>query len=90
MNFYSCLLYTSIEQLVSELVDMLEGIIGYMDDQYMWCRYSVIPLLPQLLSIRYDVDQATVQNMYEMCIRDRVNTSLPLFHLTEYQSMEYP
>ena len=57
-----------IEQLVSELVDMLEGIIGYMDDQYMWCRYSVIPLLPQLLSMRYDVDHATVQNMYEQYV----------------------
>lgn len=58
----------NVEQLVSELVDMLEGIIGYMDDQYMWCRYSVIPLLPQLLSMRYDVDHTTVQNMYEQYV----------------------
>lgn len=56
------------EQLVSEVVDMLESIIGYMDDQYMWCRYNVVPLLPQMIVLRYDVALETIASMYEQYV----------------------
>lgn len=56
------------EQLVAELVDMLESIIGYMDDQYMWCRYNVVPLLPQMIVLRYDVALETIASMYEQYV----------------------
>lgn len=56
------------EQLVEELVDILESIIGYMDDQYMWCRYNVVPLLPQMIVLRYDVALETIASMYEQYV----------------------
>lgn len=56
------------EQLVAELVDILESIIGYMDDQYMWCRYNVVPLLPQMIVLRYDVALETIASMYEQYV----------------------
>ena len=56
------------EQLVAELVDILESIIGYMDDQYMWCRYNVVPLLPQMIVLRYDVAWETIVSMYEQYV----------------------
>lgn len=56
------------DQLVTELVDILEGIIGYMDDQYMWCRYNVTPLLPLLMSMRCDIEDETVNNLYEQYV----------------------
>ena len=56
------------EFLTSELVDVLESIIGYMDDQYMWCRYSVVPILPQLLSMRYDIEDKTINALYSQYI----------------------
>ena len=56
------------EFLTSELVDVLESIIGYMYDQYMWCRYSVVPILPQLLSMRYDIEDKTINALYSQYI----------------------
>lgn len=56
------------EFLISELVDVLESIIGFMDDQYMWCRYSVVPILPQLLSMRYDIEDETINALYSQYV----------------------
>lgn len=56
------------EQLVAELVDILECILGYMDDQYMWCRYSATPLLPLLMSMRQDIEVETINNLYEQYV----------------------
>lgn len=55
-------------QLVNELTDILEGIIGYMDDQYMWCRYSIVPLLPQLMAMRFDVNSETINTLYQQYV----------------------
>lgn len=53
-----------VEALVNELADVLESLIGYMNDQYMWCRYSVVPICPQMLSSRFALTKETVDNLY--------------------------
>lgn len=34
----------------------------------MWCRYSVVPILPQLLSMRYDIEDKTINALYSQYI----------------------
>lgn len=53
-----------VEALVNELADVLESLIGYMNDQYIWCRYSVVPICPQMLSSRFVLTKETVDNLY--------------------------
>lgn len=47
---------SQITSYITELADLIESIIGYLDDQYMWLRYHLLPQFPLILQNRINID----------------------------------
>ena len=47
---------SQIPSYIAELADLIESMIGYLDDQYMWLRYHMLPQFPLILQNRINID----------------------------------
>ena len=69
-----------VSNYVNELADLIEGVLGYFDDQYMWLRYDVIPQFPLILQNRISIDDEGRGLLYGQYV-DMLKSSLSNGHV---------
>ena len=69
-----------IPEYVKELADLIESMVGYLDDQYMWLKYCVIPQFPTMLRGRIEIDVDGRELIYKQYV-DMLKSSLENGHV---------
>ena len=62
----------SVPEYVKELADLIESMVGFLDDQYMWLKYGVVPQFPSILKSHIEIDEdsrALVYTQYVEMLR---------------------
>ena len=66
---------------VAELADLIESMIGYLDDQYMWLRYHMLPLFPLILQNRINIDNEEGRQLVYHQYVEMLSSSLSNGHI---------
>lgn len=69
-----------IPEYVKELADLIESMVGYLDDQYMWLKYGVVPQFPTMLQGRIEIDDDGRSLIYRQYV-DMLKSSLENGHV---------
>ena len=65
---------------VQELSDLIESVVGFLDDQYMWLRYNTLPQLPAILQERIKTADNSRDLIYKQYV-DILQSSLANGHI---------
>lgn len=76
-----------IDTHVKEIADVMESLIAYMNDQYMWCRYNAIPACPSMFETRYELSDDTRTDLYNQYV-SMLQSSLSNSHLNVVQDLD--
>lgn len=69
-----------VPEYVKELADLIESMIGYLDDQYMWLKYNVVPQFPTVLQDHIEIDEESRRLIYSQYV-DMLKSSLENGHV---------
>jgi hypothetical protein len=69
-----------IPDYVKELADMIESMVGFLDDQYMWLKYCIVPQFPTMLQGRIEIDDDGRELVYRQYV-DMLKSSLENGHV---------
>lgn len=70
-----------IPDYVKELADLIESMVGFLDDQYMWLKYCVVPQFPTMLQERIEIDDDGRELVYRQYV-DMLRSSLENGHVS--------
>lgn len=69
-----------VPEYVKELADLIESMIGYLDDQYMWLKYNVVPQFPTVLQNHIEINEESRRLIYSQYV-DMLKSSLENGHV---------
>ncbi len=69
-----------VPEYVKELADLIESMVGYLDDQYMWLKYGIVPQFPTILQSHIDIDEESRGILYVQYV-DMFRSSLENGHV---------
>lgn len=69
-----------VPEYVKELADLIESIVGYLDDQYMWLKYGFVPQFPTILQSHIDIEEESRGRIYAQYV-DMLHSSLENGHV---------
>lgn len=69
-----------LPEYIKELADLIESMVGYLDDQYMWLKYSIVPQFPSILKSHIEIDEESRGRIYAQYV-DMLHSSLENGHV---------